>query len=365
MATTPRTPEALPRQLGLGGMARRAGLLALLFAIAALLIATLPGIGEVRELFGDARPGWLVALGLLELCSCLSYVAAFKGVFCARLDWRFSYEVGMAEQGTNVLVPAGGLGGLALGAWVLRQGGMAPERIARRSVSFFLLTSIPNFLCAVVFGILLGSGVVASPGPRLLALIFGALATAVVIVVVVLPRGLRRVDPDHDGPLRDDALGVRLRRLARRAAGALAAGVEDTGLLLRRRQPEAILGAIGYMAFDLAALAASFAAFGVAPPFAAFVFAYVIGQLGGLVPLPGGIGGIEGGLIGALAIYGTPLALATAAVLAYRVVQLGLPAILGSVAFLQLRRTLLRNEAPAALCEPADDGLPIFRVPAR
>jgi len=75
----------------------------------------------------------------LELCSCLSYVVAFRGVFCRRLEWRFSYEVGMAEQGTNVLVPAGGVGGLALGAWVLRQGGMAAERIARRSVSFRLI----------------------------------------------------------------------------------------------------------------------------------------------------------------------------------------------------------------------------------
>jgi uncharacterized membrane protein YbhN (UPF0104 family) len=301
---------------------------------------------------------------VLELCSCLSYVAAFKGVFCARLDWRFSYEVGMAEQGTNVLVPAGGLGGLALGAWVLRQGGMAPDRIARRSVAFFLLTSIPNFVCAAAFGILLGTGAVPSPGPRLLGAIFGVLAVAAVIVVAVLPRALGRVAPDRDGPLREDGLRTRAGRFARRAAGALAAGVEDTGMLLRRRQPYALLGAVGYMAFDLAALAASFEAFGAAPSFAAFVFAYVIGQLGGLVPLPGGIGGIEGGLIGALAIYGTPLALATAAVLAYRVVQLGMPAILGSVAFLQLRRTLNRDEAPAALCEPVPEALPVFRVPA-
>ncbi len=91
----------------------------------------------------------------------------------------------------------------------------------------------------------------------------------------------------------------------------------------------------------------------------------MIGQLGGLVPLPGGIGGIEGGLIGALALYGSPLALAIAAVLAYRLVQLGLPAVLGSVAFLQLRRTLSREGAPAALCEPYAEDLPVFKLPAR
>jgi uncharacterized membrane protein YbhN (UPF0104 family) len=358
-------PEALPRELGATGLAKRIGLLGLLFAVIGLLIATVPGIGEVRDRFADARLGWLVLMVVLEVCSCLSYVVAFKGVFCARLEWRFSYEVGMAEQGTNVLVPAGGLGGLALGAWVLRQGGMSSDRIARRSVSFFLLTSIPNFVCAAVLGILLGSGAVPSAGPRLVAMIFGALALAAIVVVAVLPRALRRIDPDHDGPLSDDDLRTRARRFARRAAGAVAGGVEDAGLLLRRRQPYALLGSIGYMGFDVAALAASFEAFGVGPSFAAFVFAYVIGQLGGLVPLPGGIGGIEGGLIGALALYGSPLALATAAVLAYRVVQLGLPAILGSVAFLQLRRTLAREGAPAALCEPYPDRLPVFRVPAR
>lgn len=365
MASPPRTPEALPRELGAAGLAKRIGLLALLFAVIALLIATLPGIGEVRERFADAKPGWLVAMVVLELCSCLSYVVAFRGVFCRRLEWRFSYEVGMAEQGTNVLVPAGGVGGLALGAWVLRQGGMATERIARRSVSFFVLTSIPNFLCAMVLGILIGSGAIATAGPQVVAAIFGGLALAVMILVVALPRALRRVGPDHDGPLGEDGLWTRLRRLARRAAGAVGGGVEDAGMLLGQRPPYALGGAVGYMGFDVLALVCSFEAFGLGPSFAAFVFAYVIGQLGGLVPLPGGIGGIEGGLIGALALYGSPLAQATAAVLAYRVAQLGLPAILGSVAFLQLRRRLGREEAPAALCEPVEEGLPVFRVRVR
>ena len=132
----PRLPEALPESLGAAGLARRIGLGALLFAVIGLLIATLPGIGQVRERFADAKPGWLVLMVVLELCSCLSYVVAFRGVFCRRLEWRFSYEVGMAEQGTNVLVPTGGVGGLALGAWALRQGGMSTEHMARRSVTF-------------------------------------------------------------------------------------------------------------------------------------------------------------------------------------------------------------------------------------
>ena len=80
--------------------------------------------------------------------------------------------------------------------------------------------------------------------------------------------------------------------------------------------------------------------------------AYVLGQLGGLVPLPGGVGGTDGGLVAALALYGTPLASATAAVLAYRAFQLGLPALAGTVAFGRLRQTLQQDTRAAAGCEP-------------
>jgi uncharacterized protein (TIRG00374 family) len=117
------------------------------------------------------------------------------------------------------------------------------------------------------------------------------------------------------------------------------------------------------MAFDVAALAAAFAAFGTTLPLAAFVFAYVVGQLGGLIPVPGGIGGTDGGLIGALVLFGSPVSQAAAAVLAYRAVQLGIPAVLGSIAFVQLRRALSGTDAPAALCEPVTDDLPGLWVP--
>lgn len=68
--------------------------------------------------------------------------------------------------------------------------------------------------------------------------------------------------------------------------------------------------------------------------------------------MPGGIGGTDGALIVTLALYGTPVAEATVAVLAYRAFQLVLPAVLGTIAFGQLQRTLARSAAPAALCAP-------------
>lgn len=64
-----------------------------------------------------------------------------------------------------------------------------------------------------------------------------------------------------------------------------------------------------------------------------------LGQIGGLLPTPGGVGGTEAGLIGALVLYGAA-APATAAVLAYRVFQLGLPVIFGVIAFARIRKRL-------------------------
>ena len=361
-----RVPEPLPKDLRAGRLARRAGELAVLGVVVALLISTLPGLGEVRERFADAQLVWLLAVVVLELASCLSYVVAFRGVFCSRLDWRFSYEIGMAEQATNVLLPAGGVGGLALGAWALRQGGMSTGHIARRSVAFFVLTSAPNFICAAVFGSILATGLVPDAGPGALTIALAGLAWAAIVLVALLPRILERLDPAVRPPEHvHESRIVRLRRILRQGAVTAAAGVQDAVVLLRNRDTMVLFGSIGYMAFDAAALAAAFAAFGGTPDLATFVFAYVIGQLGGLIPLPGGIGGTDGGLIAALTVYGSPLSQATAAVLAYRAFQLSIPAILGSIAFVQLRNTLARDEAPAALCEPFDEPLPVVHLPSR
>jgi uncharacterized membrane protein YbhN (UPF0104 family) len=82
-----------------------------------------------------------------------------------------------------------------------------------------------------------------------------------------------------------------------------------------------------------------------------FLLAYTLGHAGAWLPTPGGVGGTEGGLIGMFAAYGTPLALAAAAVLAYRVFQLGLPAILGAISLLRIRYVLAHppsREAVAA-----------------
>jgi len=316
--------------------------LALIIGLAVVAIGSLPGLGTLRHRFAQIDVALFLVIGLMKLCSCLSNVVAFRNVFCRTMSWRFSYDLGMAEQGTNVLIPTGGAGGLALGAWALRQGGMPAEHIGRRSVAFFVLTSIPNFLCAAVVGPLLLLGVFPGQVPAVPTAVFTAMAWATMIFVALLPRLLGRISPDQ-------ASG-RLGRRLRAAAQTLSNGIIDTRSFIVQRRWQAILGAAGYLAFDIAALAFGYAAFGTSLPVGPLVFAYVIGQLGGLIPLPGGIGGTDGGIIGALVLYGSPLPQAAAAELAYRAFQLGLPALLGVVSFVRLRHTLEGSDSPAAAC---------------
>ena len=111
-----------------------------------------------------------------------------------------------------------------------------------------------------------------------------------------------------------------------------------------------ISGIIAYLVFDLLILWASFKAFGAAPSLAIMTMAYLLGQLGGLIPIPGGIGGVDAGLVGTLVLYGIPLTPATSAVLAYRAIFLWVPAVTGAIAFYFLRRTLNDEARRAELC---------------
>ena len=53
-----------------------------------------PGLGKVRTYLADASAGWVVAAVALEALSCVSYVLLFRPVFCPRMSWRTSFEIG-------------------------------------------------------------------------------------------------------------------------------------------------------------------------------------------------------------------------------------------------------------------------------
>jgi uncharacterized protein (TIRG00374 family) len=331
------TPEPMPRDFDPRRLARRAAVAVGLLVVLLLIAFLAPGLGAVRTLVGQASPAWLVLAIALEAASSLSYVVMFRPVFCRRMSWRSSAEIGLSEVAVGSIVPASGAGGIALGAWILSRYGMPGEVIARRSVAFLLIKSSVNFVAVAVLGVLMFVGV----GPHrsaALTLLPAALAVAAILAVVVVARVTVGVASASSGRVR-------------KATMAIASGMVEAGRLLRKRDPLLIGGAIGYWLFDNLVLLASFHAFGASPPLTIVFMAYLIGQLGGALPLPGGLGGIDGGLIATLILYGVAAAPATAAVLLYRVVLFWVPLAMGVPAFISLRRGLDDSRRPD-LCLP-------------
>ncbi len=340
---TPRGEE-LPHEFQSRNLEKRAlqALLALGILVAVFLLA--PGLGEVRDLLVKAKPGWLVLAVALEGLSFLSYLVMFGPIFCTGLTWNRSWQIGGSELAMGSLVPASGAGGLALGAWVLHRGGMGGERVARRSVAFFMIKSGVNFVAVALLGFALAVGLLGPDLSLWLTALPAALAAASIALVAVLPRFGPGDRPGLDAS--------RARRWISASRRAMIDGTAEAGKILHRRHPAVIAGAIGYWLFDNLVLWATYHAFGVSPPLTVILMGYLIGQLGGALPLPGGIGGIDLGLIGTLIVYGAPAAATAAAVLAYRIILFWLPLVIGGIAFAMLRRDMPSGDEFAA-CTPA------------
>jgi uncharacterized protein (TIRG00374 family) len=99
-------------------------------------------------------------------------------------------------------------------------------------------------------------------------------------------------------------------------------------------------------------LYACFVAAGQTPPVAPLVLAYQIGYLSNFIPVPGGIGVLDGSLIGMLVLYGMGGTVATAATLVYHAIALWVPAVWGTVAFVVLQKT---KKQPVVLRNPPEE----------
>jgi uncharacterized protein (TIRG00374 family) len=332
--------EFTPSRLG-----RRTLQVVAVLAVAGLVLIFAPGLGQVRDSLSGADPGWVALAIALEAMSCISYVLMFRPIFCPRMPWRTSWEIGLAELGAGSIVPASGAGGLALGAWILSQGGMPAERIAHRSVAFFMIKSSVNFVAVAVLGTIMALGLV---GPELslwLTALPAAGALLVLAAVLLVPRfGVGEPAGADAGKTRRAVAAVRK---------ALVGGTAEAVQIVRSRNGLVIVGSIGYWLWDNAVLWATFHAVGSSPPIMVILMGYLIGQLGGLLPLPGGIGGIDGGLIGTLIVYGAPAAATAAAVFIYRLILFWLPLIAGSAAFISVRRGLNNPDRPELCVVPA------------
>ncbi len=301
------------------------------------LLLAVPGLKGVANTVSGMKAQWVVAAVVLEVLSCGCYVVAFLQVF-ERAPVRVGSYVALSEEAFGAAVSLGGVGSLAIGAWLMVERGAPARRIAERSAVLFLYTSAINVITLILAGVGLFVGL---PGPDnpWLSIVPAAVGAIVLVGFLLLPRyvdGLvRRV-----GPGRMQAVLIET-----------AASVRDTKRLTFHPDWR-IVGAIGYLWFDIAVLYACFVAAGQTPPVAPLVLAYQIGYLSNFIPVPGGIGVLDGSLIGMLVLYGMGGTVATAATLVYHAIALWVPAVWGTVAFVVLQKT---KKQPVVLRNPPEE----------
>ena len=294
--------------------------------------AAIGGLGDTWALVRSADSAWLIPAGLAEAGSYAGWVVLLRTVTDdERVGWRDSARITLAGVAATRLLATGGAGGVALTVWALRRRGLAAAAVARAEAAL-LVAVYGAFLVAVAaVGSALYVHLLDGPSPTALTLAPALLAAGAIGVVVALAA-------TTSGPGRPAEAGAARWRWRLTAAPRLLGEGLRHGWALVRRGRVGMAGSLAWWIGDVLALWCSYRAFGGAPAAGALVMAYLVGQLGNLLPLPGGVGGIDGAMIGALIAFGAPAADAALAVLAYRGVSFWLPTIPGLLAYLSLRR---------------------------
>lgn len=307
----------------------RALLLVLAAIVVVLAIVEMPGLGSLRARFAQADPWWIAICALLEASSVACFVIALRSAFAGRIGWRSSASIGTTAQGVNAIVPAGGTAGLVVAAVILTHAGIPSALAASRIIALFLITSVvTNLLAIIIGGFGAASGLLGAHVTLTAALIPAGLA--LLLLLALIYAGLRLARGQRPEVVPESRVRHALRWVAE--------GVVWSGELLRAGDPLLLLGAFGYVLFDLGALAAAFPAVGATGlSVGAMLLAYSLGQVGSVVALPGAT---EGGLVGALVLYGAPLSAAVSAVLVYRAIAILVPLLLSFIGAAQLRTTL-------------------------
>ena len=334
--------DALGATMASGLRTLRNGLISLLvfFGLVVALLLAVPGLRSAGDRISDAKPLWIVVSIIFELLSCAGYVVLFELIF-GKIGGRLSARLALSELAVNSVVSVSGVGGIALGAWVLRSRGVSVRRIAKRSVLIFILTSAVNVSAVVVLGVLMGTGLLPGSTNPLLTILPAAAALLTIIATFALGKLAATVA---------ERLSAHERLVV--ALAALGGGV-DEALRLIRAYDWRLLGSVGYWLFDNLCLFTCLAAYGRTPALSAVMMAYLVGMLANSLPVPGGLGFVEGGLVGMLLLFGVhPASMVLAAVITYRAISLWIPSIIGAIAFLSLRREIGRplvvgSEAPA------------------
>jgi uncharacterized membrane protein YbhN (UPF0104 family) len=337
-------PDA--RRLERGSMLARSLTVAGRIAALVSLVLEVPGLHAVANEISHLSVGWLTLAGALELASCVSFVVVFRHFFTG-VPARQARELAWTEMGSGALLPGGGVGSLAVGGWLLHLAGMPTRKIVRSSSGLFFLTSAVNVAALLGGGVLLASGLSAGRHDLVragLPIIAGSIAIGAALATVRLRQ---RHPPRFSGSS---------------WAAQLVSGIGAAEQALRHPSWR-LLGAIGYLGFDIAVLWATLSAVGFGPPVGVLMLGYIIGYIANLIPVPGGVGVLEGGLAGTLVLYGAPATEATAGVLVYHAIAFWIPSVGGLLGYRRLRRTLATDFAITPGIDPAIPHPPLLSLP--
>jgi len=292
---------------------------------------------------GDAKLAWVLVAGAFTVAMFGAYVALFRGVVGeqVKLRWKDSYDITMAGLAATRLFSAGGAGGIVLTYWALRKAGLPRKETAARMVAFLVLLYAVYMLTLLINGILMRTGVFDVPAPPGLTVVPAAIAGGIILIFLLMALVPGDLERRFSSGSQEKFWGRTMRRLATVPATA-AVGTREAMAFVREpsRGALALLGAIGFWAAQIGILWASFKAFGVEVPLAVVVQGFFLGMFANLIPLPGGVGGVDAGLLGAFALFGIHGIFA--AILLYRILAFWAPIPPGIVAFLHLRKTVQR-----------------------
>jgi uncharacterized membrane protein YbhN (UPF0104 family) len=287
-----------------------------LVLLVALVYVAYPFISTVPAFFAELSTAnwWWALLGLAV--SALTYVGAAAALW-ASADGMVSFKNLTIMQVANTFAatttPAG-VGGLALSTRFLQKGGLGALRATAAVALQQTVQVITHVSLLIFFSFAAGASADLShfvPSPTLLYLIAGVLLGLVgaFLFVPTLRRWLAT------------AVRPRLKEVLTDLA-ELAREPKRLGII--------VLGCAATTLGMALTLWASIEAFGGDTSFVTVTVVTMIGgTLASAAPTPGGVGAVEAALIGGLAAFGLPTAIAVPSVLLYRILTCWLPVFIG------------------------------------
>jgi uncharacterized membrane protein YbhN (UPF0104 family) len=311
--------------------------LAGLLVAAYLVLKLVPALKQALRSLEHVSWEWGLGAIALEVLSEVGFVVAWGAIVDPQnvlsrdgRGRRMDERVAWAQLGGGQILPGGAWGGVGVGTLILHRFGMPTKLIAEREFNLSFLNTALNALALIAFGVALATGILAGEHNLLVTLLPAAVAAAAITAALLIARRAR-------------TYAERLQSNRPKIAGAIATladAVDDTRrLLFHRGSYRTIIGVLAYLGFDVLVLWTAFLAIHTHPfpGLGVVIMAYIIGALGGSIPLPASIGTI-GGIAGMLILYGVDRNAAIAAVLLHQAIGVLVPLTGGTIAYAILRR---------------------------